>query len=233
MPHGVEICSDREQACALCLGEHARSFRLATGELGLCGFERAQALFPFALEPASNQAIIRIDRAIATLGPARRVARSLDAKPPLLEGRLAIGLEALGSSDRGGKPDWLECRNEGTRDGLVDLDTADVETVAAAPVDEVLAAAMVAGSRVSTAIVCAQTTAAVTAAGDTLQECAAFSHGATRLGWIIVRPRSRVLGDACLVGFIARPFDVSLMVLRDEYLPLVARQTSHALLTRA
>jgi hypothetical protein len=50
MPHGVETCSDREQAGALCLREHARSFRLATGELGLCGFERAQALFPFALE---------------------------------------------------------------------------------------------------------------------------------------------------------------------------------------
>jgi len=65
------------------------------------------------------------------------------------------------------------------RDGLVDLDTSDVETVAAAPVDEVRAAAMVPGSRVSTAIVRAQTTAAVAAAGDTLQECAAFSHGAT------------------------------------------------------
>src|SRR5262245_41956067 len=233
MPHGVEICSDREQACALCLGEHARSFRLATGELGLCGFERAQALFPFALEPASNQAIIRIDRAIATLGPARRVARSLDAKPPLLEGRLAIGLKALGSSDGGGKPDWLECRNEGTRDGLVDLDTADVETVAAAPVDEVLAAAMVPRSRVSTAIVRAQTTAAVAAAGDTLQECAAFSHGATRVGWIMVRPRPGVGSDACLVGFIGRPVDVASMVLLDEYLPLLARQMSHALLTRA
>src|SRR5215813_11478421 len=134
MPHGVEICSDREQACALCLGEHARSFRLATGELGLCGFERAQALFPFALEAAGNQAIVGIHRAIATLGPTRRVVRSLNAKPPLLEGRFAIGLEALGSSDGGGKPDWLECRNEGARDGLVDLDTSDVETVAAAPV---------------------------------------------------------------------------------------------------
>src|SRR5262249_9223874 len=148
MPHGVEICSDREQARALCLREHARSFRLATSELGLCSFERAQALFPFALEAAGNQAIIGIPRAIATLGPSRRVARSLNAKPPLLEGRFAIGLQALGSSDGGGKPDWLECRNEGACDGLIDLDTSDVETVAAAPVDKVLAAAMVAGSRV-------------------------------------------------------------------------------------
>src|SRR5215831_18325964 len=233
MPHGVEACADREQACALCLGEHARSFRLTTGELGLCGFERAQALFPFALKTAGNQAIIRIHRAIAPLSPARRVTRPLDAKPPLLEGRLAIGLEALGSSDGGGKPDWLECRNEGARDGLVDLDTSDVETVAAAPVDKVLAAAMVAGSRVSTAIVRAQTTAAVAAAGNTLQECAAFSHGTTRLGWIIVRPRPRVLGDARLVGFIGRPVDVTLMVSTDDYWPLLARQVPTALLTRA
>jgi hypothetical protein len=64
----------------------------------------------------------------------------------LLEGRLAIGLETLGSSDGGGKPDWLQGRNEGARDGVVDLHTSDVETVAATPLDEVLAAAMVAGS---------------------------------------------------------------------------------------
>jgi hypothetical protein len=44
-------------------------------------------------------------------------------------------------------------------------------------VDEVLATAMVAGSRVSTTIVRSQTTATVAAAGDTLQECAAFCHG--------------------------------------------------------
>src|SRR5262245_33890379 len=135
MPHGVEICADREQARAFCLGEHARSFRLTTGELGLCGFERAQALFPFALEPAGNQAIIGIHRALAPLGPAHLLIRPLDAEPPLLEGRLAIGLEALGSSDGGGKPHWLKCRDEGARNGLVDLNTSDVEAVAAAPVD--------------------------------------------------------------------------------------------------
>src|SRR5262245_17441576 len=179
MPDGVEICADREQARALCLGEHARAFRLATGELDLCGFERAQALFPLAFESAGNQAIIGVHRTIAPLGPARLVIRPLNPKPPLLEGRLAIGLEALGGSDGSGKPDWLECRNEGARDRLVDLDTADVEAVAAATVDEVFAAAMVPGSRIPPAIMRAQTTAAVAATGDTLQECAAFSHGAT------------------------------------------------------
>src|SRR5262249_4252319 len=180
MPHGVEVHSDREQAVALCLGEHARSFPLTTGELGPCSFERGQALLPLALEATGNQAIIGIHRAIAPFGPARLVIRPLDAELPLLEGRLAIGLEALGSSDGGGKFAWLKCSNEGARDALVNRATSDIETVAATPLDDVLPATMVAGSRVSTAIVRAQTTAAVAAVGEALQECAAFSHGATR-----------------------------------------------------
>src|SRR5215467_15480828 len=90
---------------------------------------------------------------------------------------------------------------------------------------------MVPRSRVSTTIVRSQTTAAVATAGQTLQECAAFSHGATRVTGIIVRPRPRIGGDACLVGFIGWPIDVAFMMLLDEHLPLVARQISDALLT--
>ena len=172
MPRGIEIRSDSEQARALGLREHARSFLFAACELSPCGLEGAQALFPLALEATGNQSIIGIDGPIAPLGPARLVTRPLDAEPPLLESRLAIGLEALGSSDGGGKFAWLKCCNEGACDGLINLDTSDIETVAATPLDDVLTATMVAGSRVSTAIVRAQTTAAVAAAGDTLQECA-------------------------------------------------------------
>src|SRR5262249_46463681 len=109
----------------------------------------------------------------------------------------------------------------------------DVETIAAAPINKVLAAAMVPGRRVSPAIVRAQAAAAVPAAGDTLQECAALSHGATRRPRIIVRPRPCVGGNACLVGFIGRPIDVAFMMLLDEDLPLLARQTSEPLLACA
>src|SRR5690348_7256523 len=118
MPDGVEIRADREQARALCLREHTRTFRFATGELGLCGLERAQALFPLAFESASDQAIIGVHRAIAPLGAARLVIRTLDAEPPLLEDRLAISLKAFGSSDGGCQLDWLKCRNERARDGF-------------------------------------------------------------------------------------------------------------------
>src|SRR5262249_40882689 len=198
IPHSADICSDRKQACALCLGEHAGALLLATRQLSPRGFERAKALLPIALEAAGNQPIVRIDGAIAPLGTACLVARPLDAEPPLLEGCLAIGLKALGSSDRGGKAGRL-LRCEGpVRDGFVDLDATDVETITAAPVDKALTTAMVPRSRVSTAIVRTQTTAAVATAGQTLQECAAFSHGATRVTGIIVRPRPRIGGDACL-----------------------------------
>jgi hypothetical protein len=119
------------------------------------------------------------------------------------------------------------------RDGLIDLDTADIETVAAPPINKVLAAAMIPGSGVAAAIVGTQTTAAVAAGGKTLQECAAFSHGTTRVTRIIMWPWPRVRSDAFLVSFIGRPVDVTLMMFANDYLPLLARQTSQALLTCA
>src|SRR5262249_60913786 len=118
IPHSADICSDRKQACALCLGEHAGALLLATRQLSLRGFERAKALLPIALEAAGNQPIVGIDGAIAPLGTACLVARPLDAEPPLLEGCLAIGLKALGSSDRGGKLCRLQRCHERGRDRL-------------------------------------------------------------------------------------------------------------------
>src|SRR5262249_28169391 len=55
IPHSVDICADRKQACALCLGEHAGALLLATRQLSPRGFERAKALLPIALEAAGNQ----------------------------------------------------------------------------------------------------------------------------------------------------------------------------------
>src|SRR5262245_19986994 len=179
IPHGVEICSHREQALALFIGEHARAFCLAAGKFGLCHVERAQALLPLALKAAGNQPIVGINGAIAPLSSARLIARPLDAEPPLLEGRLAIGLKALGSSDGGGKPRGLQRCNESARNSFVDLHATYVETEATTPLDKVFAAAMVPRSRVPAAIVRTQATAAVAAAGETLQKCAAFSHGTT------------------------------------------------------
>ena len=75
------------------------------------------------------------------------------------------------------------------------------------------------------AIVRVQAASAVSATGKALQQGAAFPHGAARF----VPSGACVFGDAILVGFIGRPIDEARMMVRDEYLPLGARQLSHAL----
>src|SRR5208283_2473114 len=125
----------------------------ATRKLGLGGLERAQPLLPFALEAASDQAVVGIDGAVAALGAARFVACPLDAEAPLPERGLAIGLEPLRGGDRGGKPCRLEGGDERPRDGLVDLDAADVEAIDAAALDQDLAGAMIPRRGIASAIV--------------------------------------------------------------------------------
>jgi len=73
---------------------------------------------------------------VAALGAACFVACPLDAETPLPERGLAIGLEPLRGGDSGGELCWLESGDEGPRDGLVDLDAADVEAIDAAALDQ-------------------------------------------------------------------------------------------------
>src|SRR3954464_8634941 len=70
----------------------------------------------------------------------------------------------------------------------------------------------------------AQAPPAMPAAGKPLQQSAAFPHGAPDL----VRSRSRILRDACLVCLIGAPVDKTRMMLWDEHLPLGSRQMSNA-----
>jgi hypothetical protein len=83
-------------------------------------------------------------RTIAALGEACRVARPLDTEPPVLEPGLAIHLELLGSCQRRCDRRRLERCNEGASHGIVDLHAADVEAIAAASLDEMLAGAVIA-----------------------------------------------------------------------------------------
>ena len=142
---------------------------------------------------------------------------------------LAVDLELLGGGQRCRDPHRLERGDEGARHSRVDLHRADIEAVAAAPLDEMLARAVIAGRRGAAGIVRAQTPAAMPAAGKALQERAALSHGAAHL----VRPGPRVLGDAPLVGLIGLPVDVASMMLLDQHLPFLARQLPDALLAHA
>ena len=55
MPNGGQVSSERQQTTVLILGERPWTRLFAARKLGLGGFERAQALLPFALEAARTR----------------------------------------------------------------------------------------------------------------------------------------------------------------------------------
>ena len=128
---------------ALGLRDHPRPLSFAALELGFCGIQRAQPLFPLAFETARHQPIVGVDRAIATLSALRFVTGSLDPELPLLQRDLAIALEPLGGGEGGGKSGRFQGGDEGPGDGLVDLDAANVKAIRTAAFDQNLAGAMV------------------------------------------------------------------------------------------
>jgi hypothetical protein len=99
----------------------------------------------------------------------------------LFEGRIAVGRELLGGGESSGELGRFEGCNEGLCHSLVDLNASNVEAVDAASLDENLAGAMITRRGVAAAVVCVQTTAAMAAAGEALQQRAAFPHGTTPL----------------------------------------------------
>src|SRR5215468_5281265 len=157
--------------------------------------EGAQQLLPVAFETARHQPVVGIDSAIAALGALRFVIGSLDPEPPLLQNGFAFDFQPFSGGKSGGKPSRLQGSDEGPSDGLVDLDTADIEAIDAAVLDENLARAVVTWRSVATTIVGVQTATAMATAGQPLQECAALPHSAARL----MRSGLCIAGDAFLV----------------------------------
>src|SRR2546423_622679 len=169
------------------------------------------------------------DSGMAPPGALRFVMGPLAPEPPLLQSALAFGFQPLSGGKSGGKPSRLQGCDEGPSDGLVDLDTADIEAIDAAVLDEDLSRAVVTWRGVANSIVGMQTATAMTTAGQPLQERAALPHGAARL----VRSGLCIAGDAFLVSLIGLPVNEARMMLRDQYLPFGAREVSHALLAPA
>src|SRR6201988_3685264 len=237
LSRGVVVCAFQTAARS---GPSVRRRSRSTGEItrGLCFSGRsssslavssAQPLLPVAFEAARHQPVVGIDSAIAALGALRFVIGSLDPEPPLLQSDFAFGLQPLSGGKGGGKPSRLQGSDEGPSDGLVDLDTADIEAIDAAVLDKNLARAVVTWRGLATTIVGVQTATAMTTAGQPLQERAALPHGAARL----VRSGLCIAGDAFLVCLIGLPVNEPRMMLRDQPLPFGAREVSHALLAPA
>jgi len=143
----------------------------------------------------------------------------------LFERGLAIGFEPLGSRDGSGDLCRFEGGDEGSRDGLVDLNAADVEAIFAAAFDQCLAGAMVSRRGAPSAIMCMQAASAVSACSQALQQRAPLPHGAA----CFVRSGAGVVGNAILVGLIGPPINEARMMVRNEHLPLGAGQLSHPL----
>ena len=73
-------------------------------ELCFGGLQFPQSAFPLRFESARNQAIVRVDCAIAPFGALRAVARALELAPELREGGFVIGFQLLDGLQRGGEP---------------------------------------------------------------------------------------------------------------------------------
>ena len=84
-----------------------------------------------------------------------------------LERGIAIHLDLLGGGQCRSDFGWLKRCNECACHG-VDLHAANVEAVAAAPLDKMLAGAVISRCRITAAIMRAQTAAAVPATGEAL-----------------------------------------------------------------
>ena len=217
-PDTFEILAKREDRVAFLAAEGTRSRMFSIRELCFGGFQFSKSTFPLRFESARDEAIVWIDRAIASFSALRCVARALELAPELREGGLMIGLELLDGLQRGGKPRRCERREERRGDSRIDLHATDVQAILASTVDDVLARAVLPGRRVSAAVVHGKATPAVSAHGDALQQRCTFPHGPSA----VMRARTNVVREAVLVGFEVRPVDEAAMMFTDKDRPLGA-----------
>src|SRR5260221_457387 len=132
-------------------GEHTSAFIDAEGSgpqsFTVCEFghgfvEFAQAVLPFSLETAGDEAVVGVDCTIPALGTLSLVVCPLHREAPLRKRAIVIGFEPLGSGERSLDTEWLEGRKHRAFNRLVDLYCADSETVDAATVCDGLTGAV-------------------------------------------------------------------------------------------
>ena len=104
------------------------------------------------------------------------------------------------------------------------MDPTHIEAVHAAPLDDILAGAMVTGRGISARVVSVQPAATLSTPRQALQQGRAFSHRASGL----VRLGTNVRVDAGLVGLERGPIAVAGMMLAKEHRPLRYGQMTSA-----
>jgi hypothetical protein len=77
---------------------------------------------------------------LAALGALGWVAGAFHGEPPLFERPVTIRFEPLGGGDRCGELCRLQGGDQGFRDGVVDLNAANIETIDASVLDNTLPA---------------------------------------------------------------------------------------------
>src|SRR6202045_1104000 len=219
-PYALQIGAEREQAAPVFCAECSRSFTFAAGELGFGLLELAQALLPLALEAAGDETVLGIDSAIAAFGTLCLVPGTFSGEPALGERIVAIGLEPFGGGESGFETRWSKRGENGACNRVVDLHCTDAQTKDAATIDDVFAGAVVARRRGASGVMSAQPSPARAAGGQSLQQCASFSHGTAG----VMGLGMGVGGNARPIGLIGRPVDEAGVMLWDEHRPFGARQ---------
>ncbi len=174
---GLQVGAERQKAAPVYGTEHSRSLVFAPGELGFGLLELAQALLPLALKAAGDETVLGIDSAIAAFGTLCLVPGTFGGELPLGQRILAIGFEPFGSGESGFETRWSKRGENGACNRAVDLHRADAQTIDPATIDDIFAGAVVARRRGASGVVSAQPSPARAAAGQSLQQCASFSHG--------------------------------------------------------
>jgi hypothetical protein len=224
-PDASKIIAERAEALGIGRAEDLPPLVLADGKLTLGVLEIPQTLLPLRFQAAGDEAILRLHGAIAPLSAFGFIPRTLDGQTPLRERRVVVGFELLRRHQGRLHSRRGEGCQKGRRHRVVDLDTADVEAVDAAAVDQIFARAVVARRGMATAIVGVEAAPPVPARGEPLEQGGALSHGAS---WL-VRLGVDVAVDARLIGFVRGPVDEALMVVGEEDRPFSPRQAADSL----
>src|ERR1019366_385614 len=219
-PDFVQIGTERANFIFFFLAECARALLFPPQQFRLGSSEIAQAFFPFCFQPAGHESVFGLDRTILTLRTFCLVASTFHRQTPLTQCCILVSFELLYGELRCFQSRGRQGFEKGVNYRLIDLDAADVETVHAASLDDILAGAMIAGRRASAAIVSVQPAATLSTRGQALQQCSAFSHRTSCLVWL----RMNVGVDAGLVGLERRPIDEPGMMFRKQHGPLGHRQ---------